>query len=90
MKTRARCVRTRMRLLGLPAVVVERGLTSQFVYIYIYMWANAYTVSTEASGLGVSLLGELIKVRAERESASQKQSSISGTCCGILTSDAMA
>ena len=42
MKTRARCVRTRMRRLGLPAVVGERGLTSQFVYIYIYVGKRIY------------------------------------------------
>ena len=40
--------------------------------------------------LAVSIVGELIKVRAEREGLSRKQSRTSGTCCQILAPDAMA
>jgi xanthine dehydrogenase accessory factor len=40
--------------------------------------------------LAVSIVGELIKVRAEREGLSKKQGSAPDACCRILTPDAMA
>ncbi len=39
--------------------------------------------------LAVSIVGELIKVRAERESTSNRQATVSGTCCRILAPDAL-
>jgi xanthine dehydrogenase accessory factor len=39
--------------------------------------------------LAVSIVGELIKVRAERESVSKKQSNTPGTCCRVLAPDTM-
>ncbi len=39
--------------------------------------------------LAVSIVGELIKVRAERENANRKQTAVSGTCCRILAPDAL-
>ncbi len=40
--------------------------------------------------LAVSIVGELIKVRAEREGSGRKQSSTPGSCCQILAPDTIA